>query len=357
MQYSVVITPPSRHPSPITTNVLDEAGIKWVYKPCNSEEDVIAAGTEMQADALMVAHFPLTTRKVMESLPRLKFVGREGVGVDTIDLNAATQLGVCVSNIPGINTSEVADHAMAILLSITRRISELDSSVRSGTWSDNPNAIASIRHKLRRVAGNVVGIYGFGNIGQAFAQRIRGFGPQRIVAHDPYISQTTADIYGVKMVDFDTLLEESDIISVHSASSRQNRELFNKDTFAKMKPTTIFINCARGNLVEESALEVALKNGTILAAGLDVTQVEPLNPESPLLQLNNLIITPHLAGSSNFTAQEGARRWGENVVRFFKGMPLYGLANPDVIKTITLLRAQGNKKWEGTPDLALGRGF
>jgi D-3-phosphoglycerate dehydrogenase len=345
----------NRPPSEATLNVIKQAGIAVEYVSADTEEQVIRAAKD--ADVLLVGTVPHTTRKVMEALPRLKMVGRSGVGVDSVDLGAATELGIAVTNTPGINTSEVADHAMAMLLSITRQIPELNEATKAGWWSDKPKEINALRNKLRRIAGNTVGIYGLGNIGRAFASRVRGFGPARIIAHDPYVPQTTADLYGVQLVDFETLLRESDFITVHSPATVETGHAFNIDSFKKMKPTAVFINCARGPIVDEAGLQEALETNVIYAAGIDVTEIEPLDAEAPLLKLPNLRITPHFAGASDVTSAEGARRWGENAVNVLTGKPLHGIGNPDVVKVIAVKRSQGDKRWEGVPDPVTNRGF
>jgi D-3-phosphoglycerate dehydrogenase len=257
---------------------------------------MIAAAQD--ADVILVGTVPHTTRKVLEALPKLKMVGRSGVGVDSVDLEAATELGIAVTNTPGINTSEVADHAMALLLSITRQVPE-----------------------LREVA--------------------------RIIAHDPYVPQTTADLYGVQLVDFDTLLAASDFLTVHASATAETHHIFNIDAFRKMQPTAVFINCARGPIVDEVGLAEALEAGCIAAAAIDVTEIEPLDAESPLLKIPNLTLTPHFAGSSDVTGREGARRWGENAIFVLTGQVLHGLANPDVVKTIAVKRTQGDTRWQG----------
>ena len=345
----------NRPPSDITLNVIKQAGIDVEYIPCDTEEQVINAAKD--ADVLLVGTVPHTTRKVLEALPNLKMVGRSGVGVDSVDLKAATELGIAVTNTPGINTSEVADHAMAMLLSITRQVPELKEAVEAGLWNDRPKEINAIRNKLRRIAGNTVGIYGLGNIGKAFASRVRGFGPARIIAYDPYVPQTTADLYGVQLVDFDTLLTESDFITVHAPATAETNHAFNIESFKKMKPTAIFINCARGPIVDEAGLQEALETHVIYAAGIDVTEVEPMDAENPLLKIPNLTITPHFAGGSDVTTVEGARRWGENAVNVLTGKPLHGLGNPDVEKVIAVKRSQGDTRWEGIPDPVTSKGF
>ncbi len=348
MPYKVVITMNNRPPNEITLNVIREAGMEVEYVRCTTENEVITAAKG--ADVLLVGTTPHTTRKVLEALPDLKMVGRSGVGVDSVDLAAATELGICVTNTPGINTSEVADHAMAMLLSITRKISEQNAALKSGAWSDRPKVVEKFRGQLRRIAGNTVGIFGLGNIGKAFATRVRGFGPEKIIAYDPYVPQTTADLFGVQLVDFDTLLAESDFLTVHSPATAETRHIFNIDAFRKMKSSAIFINCARGPIVDEAGLQEALQTGEIVAAGIDVTEVEPLDAESPMLKLENLTISPHVAGASAVSSREGSRRWGENAVNILTGKPLHGLGNPEVVKRIAVMRAEGPSRWDGIPD-------
>ncbi|MCI0804757.1 MAG: C-terminal binding protein [Chloroflexi bacterium] len=348
MSYRVVITVSNRPPNEITLNVIREAGFEVEYAKCLTENEVITAAKD--ADVLLVGTVPHTTRMVLEALPNLKMVGRSGVGVDSVDLDAATEFGICVTNTPGINTSEVADHAMAMLLSITRKIPEQNAALKNGAWSDRPDEVNRLQGQLRRIAGNTVGIFGLGNIGTAFATRVRGFGPEKIVAYDPYVPQTTADLFGVQLVDFDTLLAESDFITVHSPATVETNHIFNIDAFRKMKSSAVFINCARGPLVDEAGLQEALQSGEIAAAGIDVTEVEPLDAESPLLKLDNLTISPHVAGASEVSRVEGARRWGENAVNILTGKPLHGLANQEVLKRIAVLRSQGTSRWDGIPD-------
>jgi D-3-phosphoglycerate dehydrogenase len=348
MPFKVVITIYNRPPSDITLNVIRDAGIDVEYVPCTTENEVITAAKD--ADVLLVGTVPHTTRKVLEALPKLKMVGRSGVGVDSIDLDAATELGICATNTPGINTSEVADHAMAMLLSITRKIPEQNAALKAGAWSDRPDELTAFRNSMRRIAGNTVGIFGLGNIGKAFATRVRGFGPEKIIAHDPYVPQTTADLFGVQLVDFDTLLAESDYLTVHSPATVETNHIFNIDAFRKMKPTAVFINCARGPVVDEAGLQEALQTGEIIAAGIDVTEQEPLDAESPLFKLDNLTISPHVAGTSDISGIAGATRWGENAVNILTGKPLHGLGNPEVVKRISVLREQGPNRWDNIPD-------
>lgn len=326
------------------------AGIEFNETTAPTTEAVIDALRD--ADGAMIGIWPLTDRQVLEACPKLKVVSRSGVGVDSIDLGAATELGICACNTPGINTTEVADHAMALLLSITRQIPEQRTAVKAGAWSEDAARIQGLRSKLRRIAGHTVGIVGLGNIGRGFATRVRGFGPKRVIAFDPYVPQTTADLYGVQLVDFDELLTDSDFITIHTPATEETWHMFNQATFEKMKPSAILINCARGPIIDPSALHAALRDGEILAAGIDVTEVEPIDPEDPLLTLDNLTVTPHTAGSSPVSMAEGGRKQAENVLRVLTGQAPHGLANPEVIKRIAVMRAGDPGRWSGIPDFS-----
>ena len=309
------------------------------------------------ADGALVATWPLTGRDVLEACSKLKVVSRMGVGVDSIDLDAATELGVLACNVPGVNTVEVADHAMAMLLSILRRIPETVEASRQGQWSDNPALMREFQETVDRVAGKTIGILGFGNIGRAFSQRVRGFGPKRIIAYDPFGYQSQADLYGVQLVDLDEMLAESDIISVHSPHTDATHHIINADTLGKMKPTAILINCARGKLVDQVALHAALRDGQIAFAGIDVTEVEPVASEDPILTLPNIYVTPHLAGYSPTFLEECGQKQAENVSFALTGRAPHGLTNPDVIKTIAVQRAGDGGRWAGIPDFSTGLPF
>ena len=355
MTFKVLITANNRAPTENSLDIIRDAGIDVDYVPCNTEDQIITRCKN--ADVLMVGTVPHTTRKVLEALPNLKMVGRRGVGVDSVDLNAATELGIVVTNTPGINTTEVADHAMALILAATRQIPELRDQIKAGYWIDRQKDLNVTKEKMRRIAGNTFGIFGLGNIGRAVATRARGFGPARIIACDPYVPQITADLYGVQVVDFESFLKESDFITVHSPATSETNHVFNFDAFNKMKPSAIFVNCARGPIVDEAGLYEALRKEIICAAAIDVTEIEPLDAESPLLKVPNLTITPHVAGESDVTSREGAIRWAENSVNVLFGKPLHGLANPDVVKVIAILRGQGDTRWEHVPDPVTNRGF
>ena len=308
-------------------------------------------------DGALVATWPLTDRAVLEACTKLKVVSRMGVGVDSIDLPAATDLGVLACNVPGVNTVEVADHAMALTLAILRRLPETIRDTRQGKWSDDPALMREYQTTVDRIAGKTVGILGVGNIGRAYSQRVRGFGPKRVIGLDPVIPQSTADLYGIQLVGQDEFFSESDIITIHAPHVRATHHIINADTLGMMKPTAILINCSRGQIVDQVALHAALRDGQIAFAGLDVTEIEPIDPEDPILGLSNVYITPHLAGYSPTFLEECGIKQAENVSRALTGLPPHGLANPEVIKTIAVMRSQGGGRWQGIPDFETGAGF
>ena len=329
------------------TSMFDNAGIELTEElvtATTTREHYIELLSDM--DGALIGTLPLTDSDVLEACPKIKVLSRMGVGVDSIDLDAATRLGILACNTPGVNTSEVADHAMAQLLALTRLIREFDTAVKAGKWSTARQFIPI----PKRIAGSTVGIVGFGNIGKGFASRIRGFGPFRVIAYDPYVDQTTADLHGVELVDLDELLRLSDFITIHAPATDETHHMFSYDQFKLMKDSAILINCARGPLVDPEALYDALTAGQISAAGLDVTEQEPIDSEDPLLTLDNLIVTPHVAASSELFIAESSRKQAENVSRVLTGQAPHGLANPEVIKTIARMRGGDPGRWEGIPD-------
>ena len=334
----------------VPTKPLEDAGIQVTKGACKTTEEAVEAMRD--CDGALVSTWPLTGRDVLDLCPKLKVVSRMGVGVDSIDPKAATELGIVVCNTPGVNTTEVADHAMAMLLALTRRLVETDAFMKAARWGEDAATLREFQTTSQRIAGGTVGIIGFGNIGRAFATRIKGFGPERVIACDPYTPQTTADLYGVKLVDLDTLLQQSDFITIHAPATKDTHHLINRDTLLKMKRSAVLINCSRGPLVDEVALHAALRDGVIRAAGLDVFEREPVDAESPLLSLPNILLSPHTAGWSPTFIAESGRKQAENVAFVLTGKKPHGIANPDVVKTIAVMRATNPGRWKGVPDFS-----
>ena len=331
-------------------DLYEAAGLEVVEGRVRSKEDFIDLLRD--ADGAQVGVMPLTSREVLEACPKLKVVSRLGVGVDSIDLDAATELGVLACNVPGVNTTEVADHAVAMLLALTRRIPDAVNTIRAGGWRETPQKAGEYQRSVRRIAGHTVGIVGFGNIGRAFATRIRGFGPFEVVAYDPYVPQTAGDLYGVRMVSFEQLLESADYITIHCSATSETRHMFDSNALGKMKSTALLVNTARGPIIDGKALANALEAGQLEAAALDVTEIEPIESDDPLLKLPNCIVTPHIAGFSPVFLEECPIRQAENIIRVLKGQAPHGLANPEVIKTIAVMRSTDPGRWDGVPDFS-----
>jgi D-3-phosphoglycerate dehydrogenase len=228
--------------------------------------------------------------------PELRAIGRAGVGVDNVDIEAATERGVAVFNAPGGNTLAAAELTLGLMLSVARKIPEADASLRSGRWE-------RAAFKGVELAGKTLGLIGAGRIGGEVAIRCRAFG-MTVVVYDPYLTADRADELGVELVDLATVLARADFISIHVPLNDETRGIVGEETLAKMKRTAYLVNASRGGVVDEPALAAALREGAIAGAALDVYETEPLDTDSPLRDVPNLVLTPHL-GASTAEAQEG----------------------------------------------------
>jgi D-3-phosphoglycerate dehydrogenase / 2-oxoglutarate reductase len=247
------------------------------------------------ADALIVRSATKVTAELLELAPKLRAVGRAGVGVDNIDLEAATKRGVLVMSTPGGNAVSVAEHTFALLLALARQVPRLDKAIHEGRWEKSTAAGTEVR-------GKTLGLIGLGRIGSEVAVRAEAF-DMRVLAYDPFISEAAAREVSVELVPLDILLAESDFISLHTALSPATQNLINSSTIAKMKKGARVINAARGELIDEAALADALKSGQLAGAAVDVFAEEPPK-NSPLIGLSNLIATPHVAGSTAEAQEE-----------------------------------------------------
>ncbi len=242
-------------------------------------------------DALIVRSETKVTASLMDRSPRLAVVGRAGVGVDNIDVAAATERGIYVVNAPLGNIVAAAEHTIALALALLRKIPEADRSVRAGEWT---------RSKLigRELRGKTLGLVGIGRVGSAVARRAAAF-EMKVIAHDPFATEASARAAGAQLVDLDDLFARADVISLHTPLTEKTRGLINAATLAKMKATTILVNASRGEVVDAQALADALAAGTIAGAALDVYAPEPLAADSPLRGAPHTVLTPHLAGSTS----------------------------------------------------------
>lgn len=255
--------------------------------------------------------------------PRLKVISNYAVGFDNVDIAEATRRGIPVGNTPGVLTDTTADFAFALLLAAARRVVEGDAYTRAGKWQTwGPKLLLG-----RDIHGATLGIVGFGRIGQAMAKRARGF-EMRILYHSPNPADPDAAALGAEYASLDTLLAESDFVSIHTPLNAQTHHLFNAVTLAKMKPSAILINTARGPVVDHAALFDALAGGRLAYAALDVTEPEPIPPDSPLLTLDNIIIAPHIASASHATRDKMAEMAAANLLAGLRGEPLPHCVNP-----------------------------
>ena len=248
------------------------------------------------AHGLIVRSATKVTAEMMDKAPELKAIGRAGVGVDNIDIDAATERKIAVFNAPGGNTIAAAELTMALMLTLARRISEADRSMRDGRW--DRSAFKGVELK-----GKTLGLIGAGRIGGEVAKRARAFGMEVLVS-DPYLDHGRAEDLGVRLVLLEDLIRTADVISCHVPLTAETRGMINAETFAKMKDSVFLINAARGGVIDEAALVDALHEGTIAGAALDVYETEPLPEDSPLRTAPRLVHTPHL-GASTKEAQLG----------------------------------------------------
>lgn len=292
--------------------VFEAAGLTYTHLACKTEEDLIL---QAKGGEIMLTQYGPFSRKVMEKLrPELKLIVRYGVGVDTIDVDAATELGIQVCNMPDYGTNEVADQAMALMLSLARKICEMNYCTKHKTW----NYTEAI--PINRIPGSTIGIIGFGRIGRTFAKRMSGF-DCRVIAYDiAYETGTVKD--GVEMVPFETLLKESDMISIHCPLTDETKNLFDLAVLKKMKPTAYLVNTARGGIVNEADLLIALKEQMLAGAALDVVAEEPMEVGAALFELENFLCSPHMAWYSRESSLELKRKIAEETVRFASGIPV-----------------------------------
>lgn len=249
------------------------------------------------------------TRKVFEALPELRVVVRRGVGYDAVDTQAAADHNVVVATTPGVLDESVAEHTIAMLMGCARGFPALDRYVRRGTW---------IRTAYPRMSGKTLGIVGLGRIGQAVARKAIGLG-MKVVAFDPYPNEEFASKWGIEYLDLDTLLGRSDVVSLHLAMSNAAKHMINRETLAKMKRGSILVNTGRGPLVNENHLVEALRSGHLLAAGLDVFEQEPLPLTSPLLDLENVLLSGHMAGVDIESNSEICVKCADIIVELHRG--------------------------------------
>jgi len=286
-------------------------------------------------DAIITSWGLRIDRQVIESLKRCVVIGVGSVGVDMVDLEAATAAGIVVTNVPDVFIEEVGDHAMMLLLAVARRTPQMTRMAREGVWFE----ARPILSRVPRLFGQTLGLFGFGNVARCTARRAKAFG-LHIVAYDPYLSELEITNAGVEPVSFNELLERSDYLSIHAPHNAETEHAINAAALARMKPTAVLINTARGPIIDEAALTEALQQEVIAGAGLDVLEQEPPSRNNPLLFMDNVIVTPHAASATTRMRPESRRRVGREVALVLRGKWPMSCVNPTVLPRTTLERWQ-----------------
>jgi D-3-phosphoglycerate dehydrogenase len=293
-----------------------------------------AAGVK-DVDAIITSWGVRVDQQVIDALENCVVIGVGSVGVDMVDIDAATAAGIVVTNVPDVFIEEVADHAMGLLLDMARRTPTMVRMAREGQWYQ----ARPILSKVPRLLGQTIGLFAFGNVARCTARRAKAFG-MHVIAHDPYVSELEITGAGVEPVSFSELLERSDYLSIHSPHNEETEHAFSTDAFAQMKETAVVINTARGPIIDELALIEALSSGAIAGAGLDVLEQEPPEPDNPLLGMENVVLTPHVASATTRMRPETRRRVGREVALVLRGRWPMSCVNPTVLPRVALERWQ-----------------
>lgn len=302
--------------------------------PADTPEELAAGVADM--DAIITSWGLRIDRQVIEALNKCVVIGVGSVGVDMVDIEAATAAGIVVTNVPDVFIEEVADHTMMLLLDLARRTPMMSRMAREeGEWHRARPELS----KVPRLMGQTLGLFAFGNVARCTARRAKAFG-MHVIACDPYVSEFSISDAGVEPVSFAELLERSDYLSVHAPHNEETEHAFSSDAFARMKDTAVIVNTARGPIIDESALIEALQRGAIAGAGLDVLEQEPPDPMNPLFAMENVVVTPHVASATTRMRPETRRRVGREVALVLRGRWPMSCVNPTVLPKVDLERWQ-----------------
>jgi D-3-phosphoglycerate dehydrogenase len=271
-------------------------------------------------DGLVIRSATKVTPAVLAAASRLKVVGRAGIGVDNVDLAAASARGVRVMNTPDGNVVTTAEHALALMFAVARKIPQATASMRAGAWEKT-------KFQGRELFGKTIGIIGLGNIGRIVADRARGL-RMRVIATDPWVTPRKGQELGVEMVDLDTLLATADVVTLHVPAVDWTKGILGAANVAKLKKGAILINAARGGLVDERAVAAAVQSGQLYGAAFDVFAEEPLAKDSPLLGVDNIVLTPHLGASTDEAQDIVAVMVAEQIVEYFRTGKARNVVNP-----------------------------
>ncbi|HMD86020.1 MAG TPA: C-terminal binding protein [Terriglobia bacterium] len=278
-----------------------------------------------RAEVMVVGMAPLT-RGFLAAVPLLKGVVRLGIGVDSVDLEAATDLGIVVANVPDFCSEEVAEHALGLIFAVTRKLALADRRARAGQWVAGMDALL---RPMWRLSGQTLGLIGLGKIGRTLARRAQGLG-LKVIAYDPHVRAEAAQAAGVTLMSLEALLPQTNILSLHVPVTAETKGIVNARTLALLKPGAILINAARGPVVDEPALAAALASGRLAGAGLDVLQQEPLRLPHPLAEFENVVFTCHYASLSEESYAIMRQQVSEQAVQILRGEFPVHLVNPRV---------------------------
>ena len=320
-KWTVVITDAEYPTFDVEKKVLSPLNVDLVKRQCTTEEELIRECKD--ADALLNQYAKLTPR-VIEHLDHVKIIARYGIGVDNVDLVAATKKGIFVTNVV-YDICDVADHTIMLMLALTRKLMHVEESIQRLEWDWKKF------HPIKRIKGKTVGIIGLGRVGKQVARRLNGF-DVRLLACDPYIPAEVFAAFHTQHVDLKTLLTSSDIVTLHVPLNTETRNMIGAKELKLMKTSAILINAARGGIINEQALDEALTNKKLAGVGLDVLEREPIQKENPLLQFENVLITPHMGWYSEDTVEEVQRIAAEQVLHCLQGKIPTNLVNNEVLK-------------------------
>ena len=310
MEHTVVLSDNKTVDPRTQGEILEAAGARVEVLEAKTEDAVVEA--VRGADGLIVDSVTPVTARVLGSSETLKVVGRAGIGVDNVDLDAATEQDITVVHVPDYCLDEVSTHALSLLLACVRNVPLHDRRVKQGTWGWQEGA------PLGRMRGRTLGLAGFGGIARRLASKLRGFGLE-VIAYDPNVKATEMDHFGVEKVGLGALLDRLDYLSVHVPLFGASRGMFSTDEFERMADDAVVVNTARGPVVDESALLEALETGEITRAGLDVLESEPPDPENPLLAREDVVVTPHTAWYSEESRRDLSRGVASDVAAVING--------------------------------------
>ena len=301
--------------------VLAEADAEIVPAETGEEDELV--GMVGDADAILTCWKPVTAR-VIDAAPKCLVISRYGIGLDNIDIARATEKGIIVTNVPLYCVEEVSDHAIALILALARKTSLYDRTLKGGTYDREAGP------RMRRLASQVVGVVGLGNIGRLAARKTRGVGFE-VIACDPAISQEEARRQGAELVGFEELLERADFVTLHVPLNESTRHMMSTEEFRRMKRSAYVVNTSRGPLIDEAALAAALDAGEITGAGLDVFEQEPTDPDSAVVNHPNVVATPHAAFLSDESLTELQQTAARHVTDVLLGRRPGNIVNPEVL--------------------------